>query len=125
LHYPNGWTASSSNLSYIASIADPKNSTISVLVEKQQLSSGSDTQQAHSNLVNSMSPTQIITATAACSLGGNPAYETYFISKSQEFRVTSLQKDNFLYSVVCSAPPDVFVKNQANFDIIVNSFRLQ
>jgi hypothetical protein len=124
--YPTSWVVSTSNTSgLIAKISDPKDTSISVIITKLQIPADTQTQQAQDNLVNSMSPTQIISATAACSLGGIPAYETYFMAKNLEMRLTSLQSGGYLYSVTSSAPQDTFIKNQTNFDIIVNNFQLQ
>jgi hypothetical protein len=124
--YPTSWVVSTSNTSgLLANISDPKDTSIKVVITKLQIPSGTETQQAQDNLVTSMSPTQIISATAACNLGGIPAYETYFVAKDREIRLTSLQSGGYLYSVTSSAPPEIFIKNQTKFDIIVNSFQVE
>jgi hypothetical protein len=127
-NYPTSWVVSASDNTssgLLASISDPKDTSIKVVITKLQLPSGTETQQAQDNLVNSMSPTQILSATAACSLGGIPAYETYFVAKDREIRLTSLQSGGYLYSVTSSASPEIFVKNQTEFDIIVNTFQIE
>jgi hypothetical protein len=124
--YPTGWQVSTpSTPNSIAAITDSQNTSVTVLIQKRQAASGSTLQQAHESLVNSLSPTSIVTATASCAVGGGPAYETYFLNGGNEFRVTSLLKDGTLYSVTSSGPKDAFIKNQTNFDIVVNSLKLQ
>jgi hypothetical protein len=125
-NYPSSWRVSTpGNQSAIATISDPEETSISVIVAKQNAQAGYSAQQIQDNLVNAMSPTRIVTATSACSIIGTPAYETYFISQDLEVRLTSVLSGGLVYTITSSAIPDVFIKNQTNFDIVVNSFQIQ
>ena len=141
-NYPSNWTelspdkvtfASGGNSTVIAAVADPntiQNKNYQTLVLVQSINSTvslSDAVTAFKNLIQS-SGGQIVSEKSITVDGISSTELVYTISVTgvaKKERLVIVPKNNKIYTITGSATSTDFNGQQSNFDLIINSFKIQ
>lgn len=135
--YPHSWgVASFNSTNGVAAVGDPKtivngNPTTSVIIQKYNNTNYYNLQTAYQQnyvkFFNNTGNTKISEGNFI--LNNAQAYEMVYTSSSSgvsaKYRAVWVQKGSGIYIILCSAKVEDYDSQQANFDMVVNSFNLQ
>lgn len=133
--YPLSWgVASVSSPNGVAAVGDPTtvingNPTTSVVIQKANVTTGTALKTAYdlnyAQFFNNTGKTKV--SEAELILNGATVYENVYTSSEEgvakKYRAVWIQKGSTTYVVLCSARTDAYDAQQANFDMVVNSFQ--
>jgi hypothetical protein len=135
--YPKGWeTIASQGRDSIVAVGDPNSADgngktqINVVIQKTvkpQNSTFKDYYNATYAQFASQNMGFIPVSDGTLALNGVTAYENIYKINSggqKQERAIWILKNNRIYIILCSAPVSEFNNQQANFDTIINSFKL-
>ncbi|HMK53802.1 MAG TPA: PsbP-related protein [Methanobacteriaceae archaeon] len=138
-NYPGTWAvANTTSPNAVAAVADPKSvisdtssPTTLVVIQKAPLPKGSDLRKAYDDNYASFFNNTGYQKVSEANITNNNlnASENVYTSNSggieKQFRAVWLQKNGYIYVILCSAKKDVFDSQQSKFDLIISSFRAQ
>lgn len=133
--YPLSWgVASVSSPNGVAAVGDPTtvingNPTTSVVIQKANVTTGTALKTAYdlnyAQFFNNTGKTKV--SEAELILNGATVYENVYTSSEEgvakKYRAVWIQKGSTTYVVLCSARTEAYDAQQANFDMVVNSFQ--
>jgi len=133
--YPHSWgVATVTSPNGVAAVGDPNTvvngtPTTSVVIQKANATASTGLKQAYdenyANFFNNTNKTKV--SEAQLTLDGAQVYENVYTSSengvTKKYRAVWLQKGNNIYVILCSALTEAYDSQQANFDLIINSFK--
>lgn len=124
-NYPGTWVITSPSSQYaIVMLTDPQAKTVSITVEKRTMPSGYTLKTFNDELVIGIKPSHVLSGTFP-TIAGAPACETVFRANDSQVRIVNLEKDDNMYTILCSAPAATFSNAQTSFNMVINSFKVQ
>lgn len=131
--YPESWeVANATTANAIVAVADPQNKQTLVVIQKTALPSGQtlkETFDATYSQYEAQIPNYQKISDGTLTVDGVTAYERIHKvnvdSTQKQERAVWLEKNGTIYVILCGALPEDFDKEKANFDIIINSFKVQ
>ncbi len=134
--YPQSWgVAKVNSTGGIAAVGDPQTivngkPTTSVVIQEYNNTNYYSLQTAYEQnylkFFNNTGKTKV--SVGNFTLNNDQAYETVYISSEsgvkKKYRAVWLQKDRNIYVILCSARAEDYDGQNANFDLIINTFRL-
>lgn len=136
--YPGSWkTIGSQSRDSVIAVGDPAtndgngNARVNVLIQKTVLPQGQTFLQYYNSTYTQYKSQNLgfePVSEGTVVVNGITAYENIYKINSgeqKEQRAIWIQKGGLIYIILCSAPVAEFNNQQANFDIIVNSFKFQ
>ena len=145
-NYPYTWNQGDTNYllkGEIVAVVDPNSTnpdkaivndkaSTSVIIGKKSLSQGSTLQSYYNALVKQGHEYQGYKriSNRKFTLNGQPAYELIYTAKLDnnklgKSREVLLERNGKVYDISCRSLADDFNKSAANFDMIINSFKVQ
>lgn len=132
-NYPSNWqlsqnTATGSTFSVSVFRYNSMNSTV---LQLYIMPSNKSTQDIINNMQNTVVPNGTILSKGTLKIDGNTAYQITCINKdngsnqSMRYEGISFVKNGKMYSFLLQAPNKDFDKEKSNFDLILNSFKIQ
>lgn len=133
--YPISWgVASVTSPNGVAAVGDPTtvvngNPTTSVVIQKANVTTGAALKTAYdlnyAQFFNNTGKTKV--SEAEITLNGAKVYENVYTSSEEgvakKYRAVWIQKGSTTYVILCSARTEAYDAQQANFDLVVNSFQ--
>lgn len=133
--YPISWgVASVTSPNGVAAVGDPTtvvngNPTTSVVIQKANVTTGAALKTAYdlnyAQFFNNTGKTKV--SEAELTLNGAKVYENVYTSSEEgvakKYRAVWIQKGSTTYVILCSARTEAYDAQQANFDLVVNSFQ--
>jgi hypothetical protein len=133
--YPHSWGVATVNSpNGVAAVGDPNtvvngNPTTSVVIQKANTTATSGLKNAYdqnyAQFFNNTGKTKV--SEAHLTINGVTAYENVYTSSEEgvakKYRAVWLQKGSIIYVILCSARIEDFDAQQANFDLVINSFQ--
>jgi len=102
-----------------------------VLIQKANVTQGTDLQTAYNQnyLMFFNNTTNQRVSEANITVSNNSAYENVYTTTSggvqTEMRAVWVQQNGVIYVILCGTPPGNFQNEQNNFNLVVNSFKVQ
>jgi len=139
-NYPGSWKEiSATNVDSVAGVGDPNsfdNSTkmenTVVVIQKIEMPSGYTLNQVVDTIITqfaSQDPNFQKISENTITVNGATAYEVVYKMGSngvqKQEKAVFLEQNGNLYDISCSALPNDFDSQQANFDMVINSFKVQ
>lgn len=135
-NYPGGWaTANTTAPNSIAAVADPNSvqsgsPTTVVLIQKPNATAGSNLSAVYaSNYATFFNNTGYQRVSEGnITVNGSDALENVYTSNStnpKQYRAVWLDENGTIYVILCIANENDFKNQQANFNLIINSFKAQ
>jgi len=131
--YSTSWgVASVSSPNGVAAVGDPNtvvngNPTTSVVIQKPNATTSvlkTAYDQNYAQFFNNTGKTKV--SEAELTLNGAQVYENVYTSSEEgvakKYRAVWMQKGSTLYVILCSARVEDYDAQQANFDLVINSF---
>jgi len=133
--YPISWgVAAVTSPNGVAAVGDPTtvvngNPTTSVVIQKANVTTGAALKTAYdlnyAQFFNNTGKTKV--SEAELTLNGAKVYENVYTSSEEgvakKYRAVWIQKGSTTYVILCSARTEAYDAQQANFDLVVNSFQ--
>jgi PsbP-like protein len=135
--YPQNWTVANVTSPYaVAAVADPTTvqngrPTTAVIIQKPPFIKGANLKLAYeNNYANFFNQTGYKKVSEAnITSNGTKIYENIYTINTagleKQYRVAWLSKKRKIYVILCSALKEDFDQEQANFDLVINSFQAQ
>lgn len=136
--YNGGWAiANATSPNAIVAVGDPRtvdaqnNPSTFVLIQKPNETVSNDLEstfnQNYARLFNNTTNQRI--SEANITLNGNKALENVYMTNSsgvqRQMRAVWLTQNNVIYVILCGSLPENFEREQGNFDLVINSFKVQ
>ncbi len=102
-----------------------------VLIQKSNVTTGTDLQTAYNqNYANFFNnTTNLRVSEANITINGNKAIENVYISTyggvQSEMRAVWISQNGQIYVILCGTPSSNFENEQKNFNLVINSFKVQ
>lgn len=102
-----------------------------VLIQKANVTQGTDLQTAYNQNYATFfnNTTNQRVSEANITVNNNRAYENVYITTSdgvqRQMRAVWLQQNGLVYVILCGTLPANFQNEQKNFDLVINSFKVQ
>jgi hypothetical protein len=128
--YPSTWQNKDvrefKDPSLLASFSDPATGAMIQIAGTNMpfVPSQQELKSYHDSWVNAVIVGQPISS-GRPTVAGAPAYETTFNDKTARWRVVCLSKGSMIYDISLSSAPASFDKVNKDFNILLNSFRVQ
>lgn len=136
-NYPSSWqVANTTSPNAVVAVADPttvnnQSSPTTLVVIQKSNTTGSDLQTVYStnyaNFFNNTGNQRV--SEGNITVGEAQAIENVYTTNEsgvqKEMRAVWLTRNNQVYVILCSALQSDFNKEQSNFDMVINSFKVQ
>ncbi|MCE5213441.1 MAG: hypothetical protein LLF83_01825 [Methanobacterium sp.] len=136
--YNGTWDiANTTSPNSVVAVGDPKsidnqnNPYTFVLIQKPNSTENNDLYATYAKNYNTFfnNTTNQRVSEANITVNNNPAFENVYITNSggiqRQMRAVWVSQKGVIYVILCGALPSNFDKEQKNFDLVINSFKVQ
>jgi hypothetical protein len=123
--YPKTWEKISSSSDHsVVSLVNSENTSVSVDIEKNNLPAGRTLDNINAELIYQMGVLMML-KTASTTVAGVSARDTNFLTNDYQIRFICLVKNEMVYAILCTTPPDIFDQSQQGFSMIIDSLKIK